>query len=300
MAGSNLPPGTHRTWLAGHQSRHRARTQIVDDSDDEEPPRRAGRARAPPARYRAERDLDCGPTGRPTAGERRKANDLIDAMLHLKMLRGKAACVTTNLIALAVAWSENRISFDACAASDNNRLFGLPPRCETHRDWVDDVQRRIAQAQEYLALDTHDRLNFRPTLWTAAELAEHRTQGVPALVPLPAGFPIVDGHEQHRSDEQAVLLQARAGDGRHRAARSCRRRRACGIGMSVSTLLGTAGRAGMSGNGTTRSRPCGTRSRAHDVRWWLWKPRGVTRGVTPASDGGSESCTFTSTRDERL
>lgn len=160
-----------------------------DDSDDEEPPRRAGRARAHPARYRAERDLDCGPTGRPTAGERRKANDLIDAMLHLKMLRGKAACVTTNLIALAVAWSENRISFDACAASDNNRLFGLPPRCETHRDWVDDVQRRIAQAQEYLALDTHDRLNFRPTLWTAAELAEHRTQGVPALSLFQPAFP---------------------------------------------------------------------------------------------------------------
>ena len=97
--------------------------------------------------------------------------------------------MTTNLIALAVAWSENRISFDACAASDNNRMFGLPPRSETRRDWVDDVQRRLAQAQEYLAIDTHDRLNFRPTLWTAAELAEHRTQGVPALSLFQPAFP---------------------------------------------------------------------------------------------------------------
>ena len=97
------------------------------DEEDEGPPRRGGRVRAAPERHRPQRDVECGPTGRPAADERRRANELIDVMLHLKMLRRKAVAVTTNVIALAMAWREDRATFDAVGDHDNNVLFGLPP-----------------------------------------------------------------------------------------------------------------------------------------------------------------------------
>ena len=109
------------------------------DEEDEGPPRRGGRVRAAPERHRPQRDVECGPTGRPAADERRRADELIDVMLHLKMLRGKVVAVTTNVIALAIAWREDRATFDAGGYHDNNVLFGLPPRCQARRDWVDDV-----------------------------------------------------------------------------------------------------------------------------------------------------------------
>jgi hypothetical protein len=137
-------------------------------------PRRVGRAHAPPARHRPQRDLECGPTGRPTASERREANDAIDAMLHLDMLRGKAAAVTTNSIALALAWRNDRQAFDGRSLPANNALFGVPVRAETRRDWVDDVQQRLAQVEEYFGLDPRERPDFRPTLRTTAEVAAER------------------------------------------------------------------------------------------------------------------------------
>ena len=47
--------------------------------------------------------MPCGPTGRPTNAERRVAKDVIDAMAHLNLMRGEAAAVMTNAVALAWA-----------------------------------------------------------------------------------------------------------------------------------------------------------------------------------------------------
>ena len=212
------------------------------DEEDEGPPRRGGRVRAAPERHRPQRDVECGPTGRPAADERRRANELIDVMLHLKMLRGKAVAVTTNVIALAIAWIEDRATFDAVGNHDNNVLFGLPPRSETRRDWVDDVQRRLAQAQEWLALSAQARLNFRPSLWTAADVAEHHKQGVHMPVPFPflaraASSRTPEQRRDEQKQKQATQSEARAID-MGRAARPRHRRQACGVGTSVSTLLG--------------------------------------------------------------
>jgi len=212
------------------------------DEEDGGPPRRGGRVRAAPERHRPQRDVECGPTGRPAADERRRANELIDVMLHLKMLRGKAVAVTTNVIALAMAWREDRATFDAVGDHDSNVLFGLPPRSETRRDWVDDVQRRLAQAQEWLALSGQARLNFRPTLWTAAAVAEHRKQGVHVPVPFLARVAIVEDPEQRRDEQkqkQAVPSEAHASDV-GRAARPRHRRQACGVGTSVSRCWGSS------------------------------------------------------------
>jgi hypothetical protein len=148
--------------------------------------------------------------------------------------------VTTNVIALAIAWIEDRATFDAVGDHDNNVLFGLPPRSETRRNWVDDVQRRLAQAQEWLALSAQARLNFRPSLWTAADVAEHHKQGVHMPVPFPflARVAIVeDPRADEQKQKQATQSEARASD-MGRAARPRHRRQACGVGTSVSTLLG--------------------------------------------------------------
>ena len=113
-----------------------------DESDDDGAPRRGGRVRAAPVRYRAQQELECGPTGRPTADERRRAADCIEAMLHLKLLRTKGAAVTTNTIALALAWRDDRPSFDARSSSDSfpsqrasnasNPLRPMPNRAAKH------------------------------------------------------------------------------------------------------------------------------------------------------------------------
>ena len=77
---------------------------MADEEGAPARPLRAARLRSAPAQASARLTLPSGPTGRPTAAENDEAEEHIIAMRQLERLRHQRARVSTNIIALALAW----------------------------------------------------------------------------------------------------------------------------------------------------------------------------------------------------
>ena len=148
-------------------------------------PQRRARLNAPLRHYGRERDLPCGPSGRPDSAERRRANEVIDLLHELNLLARKAAVVTSNAIALALAYRSNDAEVSALSQVAANELFGLERRHHTRRDWVEDELRRLDEVERYEACDAAGRAAFRACVPTATERAaaraQRRLQGGPLL-----------------------------------------------------------------------------------------------------------------------
>ena len=131
---------------------------MADDEGDAARPRRGTRARGPGAHQGGPLTWPSGPTGRPSAHENAEAQEYIDAMTQTLQLRGGKAAVSTNTIALALAWRRDDAELDGLAQTDRNRLFGVPAHLRTREEWVDDP--RLETAEAYLACDAAGRQAF--------------------------------------------------------------------------------------------------------------------------------------------
>ena len=117
-------------------------------------PQRRVRLDAPLRHDRRERDLPCGPSGRPDSAERRRANEVIDLLYELNLLARKAVKVTSNVTALALAYRSNDAEVSALSQVAANELFGLSRRHDTRRYWVEDELRRLETASRSTARRT--------------------------------------------------------------------------------------------------------------------------------------------------
>jgi hypothetical protein len=58
-----------------------------------------------------------------------EAQEYIDAMTQTQQLRGKKTAVSTNTIALALAWRRDDAELNGLAQTARNRLFGVRAFC---------------------------------------------------------------------------------------------------------------------------------------------------------------------------
>ena len=132
---------------------------MADEPPNGARPARAARLRAPSFDDRSPQTLQSGPTGRPSDAENEEARTFIDAMLALKMLRGKATAVTTNVIALALATKRSDSEVRGLSLKDKNRLFGVPEEFRgLQQEWVDDEHERLDFVEnEYFTLPVAQR-----------------------------------------------------------------------------------------------------------------------------------------------
>jgi hypothetical protein len=147
---------------------------MADEGADPARPHRAARDRAPPVVQRAEFMLPSGPSGRPTAAENVEAKELIDAMVKVQQVRGKGVGITTNVIALALAFERNDPELHGLSQKQSDELFGAP-RSRVHDEWVHDE--RLQVARDYLACDPAQRDAFvAPLVASARERLARRAQ----------------------------------------------------------------------------------------------------------------------------